>query len=215
MNFSGRLIAIGDIHGNLLKLHALVEALNPGPKDKLIFLGDYINLGPNSRGVVDYLLDLQRRVSCVFLRGDAEDYLLDALSYEDIPVIRFIQSGGGKTWKSYGGAFDKIPKKHLQFFQELKPYHVEEEFLFVHAGLRPGRGLKEQKPKDLLHIREEYIWCRNEWGKTIVSGHTPVKTPKITKDGRIFLDTGVAYPEREGFGFLTACEVKSREFVSA
>jgi len=211
---TSRLIAIGDVHGCLQQLVGLVEKIQPKPWDKLVFLGDLINFGPSSKEVIDYLLQLEKKTPCVFLRGDAEHLLLDAVSYSDIEVTRFIQAGGGATWKSYGGAFDKIPKDHIDFFERMLLYHVEEGHLFVHAGLQPGRSIERQKVEDLVSIREDYIWAENEWDKIIVSGHTPIKKPKVTRDGKIFLDTGAGHSDRIEFGALTACDVRRTEFFS-
>jgi len=210
----GRLFGIGDVHGELDRLDALLEAISPSKQDRLIFLGDYINYGSDSKGVIDRLLELRSHCSCIFLRGHSEAQLLQALSREEVAVFRFIREGGDKTWRSYGGGFDKIPFHHLRFFKTLKPWHEEDGFVFVHAGLRPGIPLEKQRPEDLVGIRAEYLHAENEWHRTIVSGHNPTKFPRITNDARIYIDTGAAFSDRPGFGQLTACEVRTRAIIS-
>lgn len=209
-----RLYGIGDIHGHLDKLQQMVEKIEPDERTTLVFLGDYINYGEDSKGVIDYLIQLREWANCIFLKGDCEAMFLEALTLDETPVFQFIRRGGDKTWRSYGGCMNTVPDDHLAFLESLKCSHSEGKFHFVHAGVRPGVPLEKQKELDMLWIRDEFIYGENLSGKVVVSGHTPTRNPRRTSDDKIFLDTGAAWPHFQGFGKLTACEVHSGVFIS-
>ncbi|MDY6849825.1 MAG: metallophosphoesterase family protein [Geoalkalibacter sp.] len=203
-NSTGRLLAVGDIHGCLEKLCTLMERVAPQSDDQVVFLGDYIDRGPDSCGVVDYLLDFAERFPrTVFLKGNHEAMLLDFISGRD--HLAFLANGGRSTLESYAlRSGDTLPPTHLAFFRALKLYHETREFIFVHAGLRPGRPLSQQREEDLLWIREEFLDNDYDWGKTVVFGHTPQSKGPLKKPGRLGLDTGAVYGRA-----LTCCEVRS------
>lgn len=201
---SPRLLAIGDIHGCRRQLQALLDQVEPTAADTLVFLGDYIDRGADSAGVVSDLLELRAHLpGSIFLRGNHEQMLLDLLAGAD--PTTFLLNGGGKTIASYEmrGSWPP-PSDHLEFFAQLPEWHETEGFLFAHAGLRPGLPPTEQRSEDLLWIRGEFIDSHYDWGKPVVFGHTPFAEPLLTPT-RIGLDTGCVYG-----GKLTCCDLLTR-----
>lgn len=201
-----RLLAIGDIHGCRMQLRALLDKVIPGKDDQLVFLGDYIDRGPDSAGVVEDLLNLQEHLpNTVFLCGNHEQMLIDVLAGSD--PATFLFNGGAQTIASYQKTLGTWPPPaiHQAFFQSLRTNYETEQFIFVHAGLRPGLPLAQQNREDLLWIRAEFLWSEADWGKTVVFGHTPRQEVLLGKH-RIGLDTGCVYG-----GCLTCCDVLSRQ----
>ncbi|MFH0787620.1 MAG: metallophosphoesterase family protein [Pseudomonadota bacterium] len=213
----GRILAIGDIHGCYAKLVSLMEKVNLNPgKDALVFIGDYIDRGDRAKEVVDYLIELKKRVpSTVFLLGNHEHMLLDYLSGEN--TNPFLFNGGQKTLNSYLGKGrlsylqdpkSVFPPEHLEFFNSLLPYYELEDTIFVHAGLRNGIPLERQDLFDLLWIREEFYYSKFNFGKTIVFGHTAFSQPFILNN-RVGIDTGAVYGNT-----LTCVELPAMNFYS-
>ncbi len=194
---------IGDIHGCLRPLQRLLEKIAPQPGDEVIFIGDYIDRGPESREVVDVLLALPYR--CVFLMGNHEKMLLDYLAGNDGGV--YLPNGGLATLQSYGGDFANIPPGHLSFFRALRPMYETPEYLFVHAGIRPLVPLDKQDVEDLVWIRQEFFQFVGRFPKPVVFGHTPLRQVLLTHD-RIGIDTGCVYG-----GKLTCLKLPSREVI--
>ena len=151
------LIAVGDIHGCSRTLKALLEALSPGAEDHLVFLGDYVDRGPDTRGVIHQLIELSKQVRCTFLRGNHEQAMLDWLSGKR--ETYWLHFGGEETRQSYmqRGKMD-VPTTHLSFLQSTTLYLETPEFFFVHAGLRPDRTVRENihhaEAEVFLHYRE-------------------------------------------------------------
>jgi serine/threonine protein phosphatase 1 len=205
----GRLLAIGDIHGCLEQLVSLFGQVAPTPDDQVVFLGDYVDRGPDSAGVLDFLLTFrEQHPRTVFLRGNHEQMFLEFLEGGDSTA--FLINGGTKTLHSYqSNGHWPIPISHHRFIKDLAYYHETDNFIFVHAGLRPGIPLAAQDPEDMLWIRKEFIDSDYDWGKTIVFGHTPLTEP-LQSDKRIGLDTGCVYGR-----VLTCCDVNSRRFWQA
>ncbi len=183
---------IGDIHGHyvrLLDLYRKLEAMMTA-KDRLLFLGDYIDRGAHSYEVVDFLVYLSRmkRVNAIFLKGNHEDMFMKYLRGEDGDGI-YIMNGGDATLRSYRshrGTLD-MPSHHRKFFDSLRLYHEEEDFIAVHAGLNPAIGLLEaQDARDMLWIRDEFFRSDRRWEKTIIFGHTPVSY--LSKGHPIYID---------------------------
>ena len=203
----GRLLAVGDIHGCLDQLQRLMAMVRPETSDRVVFLGDYIDRGPESRQVIEFLLDFGRRFPrSVFLKGNHEAMFLDFLTGRE--RLPFLLNGGQATLKSYedaGGV--TIPQEHRAFLTTLRPCFETERFIFVHAGLRPGLPLAEQLEEDLLWIRRDFLDALDsDWGKTVVFGHTPLSEPFLAP-GRIGLDTGAVYGR-----YLSCCDVERRRF---
>jgi len=194
--------AIGDIHGCLEPLLKLMERLQLTEEDRLGFLGDYIDRGPDPKGVIDYLLTLQGNVT--FLMGNHERMFLDYLEGRD--KLLFLFNGGNATLRSYGSPAH-VPETHRRFLKNLLPYYETEDYLFVHAGLRPGIPLEEQDPEDLLWIRGKFIYHPEPYPKPIIFGHTPMEEVLMLPD-RIGIDTGCVYG-----GKLTCLVLPSRELI--
>ncbi|MEM6776560.1 MAG: metallophosphoesterase family protein, partial [Planctomycetota bacterium] len=141
----GRLIAIGDIHGCSAALASLLEALDPSPSDIVVTLGDYVDRGPDSKGVVDMLIELGTRAQLVPLMGNHEEMMLDVLA-GDQPHHGWLKYGGVETLESYGfdGTLDFLPESHAQFFESLGDYYLTDEYFFTHAAYDPGLALENQ-----------------------------------------------------------------------
>ncbi len=205
-----RIFIIGDIHGCLGMLKRLVDKIDWRPdRDRLIFLGDYIDRGEDSRGVIDFILDLSRvsrGVECIL--GNHETIFLDFLSGQDMRT--FLANGGAPTLQSYRkGGWDEglvIPREHLEFLKSLRPWVELEDYYVVHAGLRPGVELTEQDPDDLVWIRDPFIYSEHDFGKRVIFGHTPFSEPLIMAN-KIGLDTGAVYGNK-----LTAVELPAMRF---
>jgi len=192
-----KLFAIGDIHGCYDRLKALVEKIPIDfSRDTLLFIGDYIDRGPHSAEVVDYLLQLKKRVKeVIFLKGNHEDMLDKFLNGDD--RFTYLLNGGQQTLDSYlkkpvqPKSFP-IPPDHVEFFKSLRLYYETEEFIFVHAGLRPRTSLENQSTEDLLWIRDNFISTKYDFGKRVIFGHTPLKKP-LVEPNKIGIDTGAVY----------------------
>ncbi len=212
------LIAIGDIHGCAQSLDALLDQLDPSDDDHLIFVGDYIDRGPDSKGVVDRLIDLREDVACTFLRGNHEALMLGYLDQGAFNLWRI--NGGVATLQSYieSGAVIEIPEDHADFVRETKLYYETDDYFFVHAGLKAEWTIKENREKA---GEEVYLWERSHleagddelaWEKTVVCGHTPHADP-IDREKLLMIDTGCVYHMQPEMGTLTAVRLPEREFV--
>lgn len=225
-----RLYAIGDIHGCADLLDRLIDLIaeDAGGLDKaqLIFLGDYIDRGPDSKGVLDRLIRLdEEQPSAIFLKGNHEAIMLDFLK-DPNEMLHWLDWGGEETLESYGlddilgrdgedladELAQKMPKPHRKFLENLALTHIEGDYLFVHAGLRPGLSLEEQQEDDLLWIRGRFHKANADERPpyTVVHGHQPLKKP-LDAGWRIDVDTGACWSGR-----LTAVilENDKRRFIS-
>jgi serine/threonine protein phosphatase 1 len=189
--------AIGDIHGCADKLRRLIDQLAIDPKqDQLVFVGDYIDRGPDSFEVVDYLLGLKSIFpNVVFLKGNHEQMLEDYLAGPD--KLTFLINGGQATLDSYlrhrpSPQVPVFPLRHQVFFRGLRLFYETENYLFVHAGLKPKVPLAQQHPGDLLWIRSQFIYSDVDFGKQVVFGHTPFPEP-LVQANKIGIDTGAVY----------------------
>ena len=194
-----RTLVIGDIHGCSEALSQLMEKIKPLTKnDTLIFMGDYIDRGPDSKGVIDIVLQLRREHNRVItLMGNHEFMLLGAM--KGYGQNEFLSMGGDATLKSYGIPPESIndiaavlPRDHLVFLQDLLPYWEDESYIYVHAGLQPGVHLTQQSPDWLFWSRDEFIDSNFDYGKKVIYGHTPFNRPKLDKN-KIGIDTGAVY----------------------
>jgi len=209
-------IAIGDIHGCFQSMEAILEKLKPYYDRQFVFVGDYIDRGPSSKQVVDYLLDFKEEVDCVFLRGNHEQMLLDALNNDKLSL--WMMNGGRSTLNSYGITQNEgaLPEEHVTFYNNTKLFYETDDYFFVHAGLSPGKTIAESV-KDEEEINE-FLWERahlnafeTPWEKTVVFGHTPRPRP-IKKPQMLGIDTGCVY-DQMGYGKLTAVKLPEEEFV--
>ncbi|GIW99772.1 MAG: serine/threonine protein phosphatase [Pirellulaceae bacterium] len=170
-----RTIVIGDIHGCSKALIGLLEAIDPGKEDRLIFLGDYVDRGPDSRGVIDILLDVQQRYTATFLLGNHDIMFRGVLTGRD-PTL-WLQIGGQPTVTSYGGKLTKVDPSHLDFLQQCLPYWESDSHIYVHANYVAALPMDEQPEEALfwehLSTRLPHPHCS---GKHVVCGHTPQMT---------------------------------------
>ena len=212
------IIAIGDIHGCALSNHALLKKLDDefGAAPTYVFLGDYTDRGPNSKKVVEQLIQFDEDHECIFLLGNHDKMLLDAYEKEDWSL--WLNNGGNTTLRNYDstpGDF-RLPKDHYEFFSSTHLYWETENYFFVHGGISPSLTIQENL--DSEYEREQFIWQRdhvyaesNVWNKTVVFGHTPVKEP-IVRENMLGIDTGCVYKEK-GFGALTAVALPEITFI--
>ncbi len=215
------LYAIGDVHGEsrcLENMLAEIAAQQPpldhrqGERSMIIFLGDYVDRGPDSRGVLDILCRLASAPAdgsgptYRFLSGNHESAMLDFLA-DPVAGAEWLSFGGAETLASYGirastGIFDsgrcrtlrdsldeRLPDAHRAFLGTLEPMVTFGDYIFVHAGVRPGVPLERQRLEDIQWIREPFLSSRRYHGKVVVHGHTPVDEPQIHPN-RIAIDTG-------------------------
>ena len=226
-----RIYAVGDIHGRRDLLDRLLAAVEADAaswtgRKEIVFLGDYVDRGPDAKGVIDRLLALGLPgFRAIYLRGNHDQTLLDFLS--DAAVYRTWRAfGGAETLVSYGvipprfdrleacedlrGEFAaKLPPAHLSFFNNLDRSYSVGGYFFVHAGIRPGVALDRQVPEDLMWIRDEFLFSDLLPEKIVVHGHTPSDRP-VRLARRIGIDTGAyatgrltaAVLEKDGCRFL-------------
>jgi serine/threonine protein phosphatase 1 len=208
-----RVYAIGDIHGRLDLLTGLMEKITADAKNfsgakQLIFVGDYIDRGMESRGVIDYLLTgLPAGFARIFLKGNHEDSLLRFLDGDLQVGMDWLSFGGRETLYSYGvqvgfavgnpAMMEEVRKKlaaamppaQRDFFARLTLSHMVGDYYFVHAGVRPNVALTKQTAQDMMWIRNEFLFSTADFGKMIVHGHTISPEPDM-KPNRIGIDTG-------------------------
>jgi len=206
-----RVYAIGDVHGRADLLQSLLTVIDAdlsrsAPERAIqVFLGDYVDRGPDSRAVLDLLIARSKTHETVCLKGNHEVFLLEVLK-DPTRLQEWRHYGGLLTLVSYGisptmnpsaeqqvelieGLRRALPPEHLAFLQQLPSSFTCGDFFFVHAGVKPGVPLERQKDEDLLWIREEFLNSEDRFGKYIVHGHTPVSVPDI-RPNRINIDTG-------------------------
>ena len=205
-----RVYAIGDIHGRLDLLERAIAAIRRdvdahGPEALTVTLGDYVDRGPASRGVLDRLAANPFPTPYVALKGN----------HEAVFETFMATAEGGDHWRKFGGletlhsygvpiadmmmgrnfeaAAERLraalPDAHRDFLASLKLSHMQDGYFFCHAGVRPGVALDRQSDKDLLWIREEFLGSTQDFGKVVVHGHTPVDAPDV-RPNRINIDTG-------------------------
>jgi serine/threonine protein phosphatase 1 len=206
-----RIYAIGDVHGRVDLLNAVFERIDatlkahPIEQSVQVFLGDYIDRGPNSREVIDALIARKKEHALVCLKGNHENYPVQFLSDPSV-LAEWIQFGGIQTLLSYGvkpsnrdaprspedvaqSFREALPASHRRFLEGLGLSFTCGDFFFTHAGVRPGVPLGQQHERDLLWIREDFLLHEEDFGKIVVHGHTPAKEPDV-RPNRINIDTG-------------------------
>jgi serine/threonine protein phosphatase 1 len=207
------LYAVGDVHGEAERLAELLRVLPHRPGDRFVFVGDYVDRGPDARRVVDLLLAFARERECVFLMGNHESMFLDFLGWRGPAYFggdAFLMNGGDRTLASYGYFAQELPEperfalpaEHEDFYRRLVLHHLEGDYLFVHAGL--GRellaerdlhyALRRARPEDLLWDRSG-VDLPNRLNVTIVHGHTPTLDFEVRRNPpfSIGIDTGAVY----------------------
>ena len=202
-----RIIAIGDIHGCAAALEGLLKMIEPTPRDLIVTLGDYVDRGPQSRQVIDRLIQLQGECQLIPLLGNHEYMLLEALS-QQVLFNFWMQCGGKQTLDSYGGSIDQIPAAHLDFIRGCRRYFETENHLFFHANFAPELAPDKQPDQLLLweHLGESRLEPHQS-GKRVILGHTPQPNGCVLHQEYVTcLDTYCF-----GDGCLTAMEVQSLE----
>ena len=211
-----RIYAIGDIHGQLEMLReahdriALDRARTGDQTAPVVHLGDLVDRGPDSRGVIEFLMDgVAAGAPWVVIKGNHDQIF--ASQFDEFPVSPLSSwcsgsMGGSETLQSYGisppiwpsgprirrAMADNVPVAHREFIEHLPLFHETTEILFVHAGIRPGLDLYDQIEEDPLWIRREFLEDPRDHGTLVVHGHTPVREPEH-HGNRINLDTGAGY----------------------
>jgi serine/threonine protein phosphatase 1 len=222
-----RVYAVGDIHGcdtQLGNLHEIIaEDLTRRPiaAPLLLHIGDYVDRGPDTAGVITRLLRGSpiAGVPMVNLMGNHEHTMLEALSGERAAATDWMFAGGRPALESYGVNPESpretwphaVPAAHMDFLRGLSLMHIEGGYAFVHAGIRPGVALEDQARDDLLRMRQPFLYSDAAFGAVVVHGHTPVKAP-VVRHNRIAIDTGAVFGgkltcvvlEGDTIGFLTA-----------
>lgn len=228
----GRVVyAVGDVHGRADLLSRLIETIGrdaetlaPELKPAIVFLGDYVDRGPDSKSVIDQLIALAAsgRFEVRALKGNHEETLLAFLNdpgfgpaWEDFGGKQTLASYGvasptpraqSADWESTRIAFgEALPPEHRAFFSNLELMAVYGDYAFVHAGVRPGIAFDAQNERDMLWIRDEFLQAKGPFDKVIVHGHTPATAPFLGPF-RIGIDTG-AYAT----GVLTAIRLRDAE----
>jgi calcineurin-like phosphoesterase family protein len=223
-----RIYAVGDIHGRSDLLSSLLRRIEADCRQRraeraiTVFVGDYIDRGPHSRDVIDLLLRWRERNDAVFLRGNHETFLPRFLS-DSKTLHDWRRCGGLETLLSYGlqptinpdedeqarladQLADSLPKEHLDFLESLDPFYSCGDFLFVHAGIRPGLPIDEQAEEDLLWIREEFLSYEQPFEQFVVHGHTPVEVADL-RSNRINIDTGAFATGRLTCIVIEGCDI--------
>jgi len=223
-----RCYAVGDIHGRLDLLDRALDAVradldaDPVERAFLVFLGDLIDRGPDSCGVIERLRTKQwNGITPVFLLGNHEEAML--ASYDgDMETLRaWVGFGGADTAQSYGvpsvlllkndwpgflsALRNAVPQEHIAFLRDFYDQFALGDYLFVHAGVRPGVALERQNRRDLRWIREEFLLSDADFGKVVVHGHTIASEPQLLPN-RIGIDTGAYHT-----GVLTTLRLEGEE----
>lgn len=205
--------AIGDIHGCALTFTQLVYVeLKVKAGDKLFLLGDLIDRGPSSKGVLDEVLALRNQgVEVHILRGNHEQLLLEGLENE-VAFNRWLKAGGDSFLSSFdANGFEDVPSAYLDILKETELISFYKEFILVHAGLDFSLG-------DPFKNKDAYLWIRSmqpdlNWlaERKIVHGHTPqtLEEIKAQNGSALNLDGGCVFPEREGMGWLVSLDLDS------
>lgn len=218
---SGRLLAIGDIHGCYDPLRELVEdTVQLTREDTLVLIGDYIDRGPQSKPVLDFIMELKETgYGIVTLQGNHESMLLKSMQ-EDMYLVNWLFNGGRATLDSFAIRHpDHIPQRYITFLNDLKMFHQVGSFIFVHAGFNNAID-------DPFTDEHQMLWTRREdcshplfEGKIIVHGHSVNTSSNLQKrmderSGIINIDTGCVYPHKTDCGHLSAVDLTNWEVFS-
>ncbi len=208
---TSRTIAIGDVHGCSQALRALVDAIQPTTDDTLIFLGDYVDRGPDTRGVLDFILELEQRCRVVPLLGNHELMLLE-VNENPLMIDSWLTVGGAATVKSYDGQLANIPPEHWDFIRRCREYHETQTHFFVHANYASSMRLDSQHDYlrywEHLHVN---MPPPHQNGKIAIVGHTAQKSGEVLDLGHVIcLDTNCY-----GGAWLTAMDIANGQLWQA
>lgn len=219
--------AIGDIHGMLDNLKELLDNISPTDKDTLVFLGDYYDRGPDSFELINFLIELNKKLDCIFLQGNHEDMFREYLAGNNEQM--YLYNGGDKTIESYKqNGFNlsdslelkdrAIPKEHGKFLDNLFMLYETADYIFVHAGIKLIYEDDTYKYADSSKQNEDYLlWdrefhrfgrCVYKGPKTVIFGHTPWSTVRFT-DYAVCIDTGCGYRD----GFLSCIRLPEKKLI--
>lgn len=232
---ASRLIAIGDIHGCYDELDMLIKYIKPTSTDTIIFLADYIDRGPNSKAVLDTVMELKQQCNVITLLGNHEAMMREAFNFENSPTDRincvkfWLRNGGNATLDSYMFSADDLLsehinetylpaslQKHLDLINEMALCYVTDTHIFVHATPLPNKDIEEQDEIELTWRRAGRLDAEYDYthisGKTIVSGHTAQDSGNVRKlsDKNIIIDSGCFHT-----GWLTAMIVNESRYIQA
>lgn len=193
---SGRILAVGDLHGCALTLESMLNQIGLMHDDQIVFLGDYVDRGDKSFETVQRLIELQEEYGdevVTFLKGNHEDMFINCLkgtaSMDEWRMFRY--NGGTSTNRSYLEGlgyhdksdilWDDLPESHQKFYDNLKVYHQIDRYVFVHAGVQPNVKLEDQTESDMIWIRDNFLYWPMEVlpGYFVVHGHTPMEREEI------------------------------------
>lgn len=210
---SGRLIAIGDVHGCVHALDALLDAIDPAPADRLVFLGDLIDQGRDSRDVIERLLALQECCRVALIQGNHEEMMFAARDSQQ--ALRYWENCGGvATLNSYrfGGRLQDIPSRHWALLERCRPYYETDRAIFTHANYLPDQPMDRQPDHQLRWALFEPAEMRPHCsGKTVFVGHTEQGDSEIVDLGFVVcIDTACWR-----YGWLTAIDVDTRHVWQA
>jgi serine/threonine protein phosphatase 1 len=213
-----RTIAIGDIHGCSEALRVLLEAIEPREDDVIVTLGDYVNRGPDTRGVLKRLIALERQCTLVPVLGNHDQMLLQLLTGpragQSRAVASWLRMGGEATLASYGAAPDqitgadlaRIPAADREFLERCRPFYESETHIFIHANYDPALPMDKQ-PRDLLRWESlrDRVPGQHVSGKRVIAGHSSQKSGEIFDAGHLVCIDTYCY----GGGWLTALDVQT------
>ena len=214
-----RILAISDIHGCLNTFKALLQQISFSKKDHLFLIGDFIDRGPYSKGVIDYVWKLQaagHTITCI--KGNHEQMMLDSLVNLN-QARNWLHHGGTQTLDSFGvDDLKKVTKKYIRWMQNLPSFAIKDDYIFVHAGLNFDMPNPMKGAESMIWIRNWYTDINYQWlGKRIiVHGHTPMKKTEIEEMFRTMdamqvldIDAGCCF-DYEGLGHLCAVDLTNR-----
>ncbi|EGA88410.1 serine/threonine protein phosphatase [Planococcus donghaensis MPA1U2] len=218
-----RLLAISDIHGELELFNELLERIEyDAAVDQLILLGDYVDRGPDSKEVLERVIELKRQ-GAIILRGNHDQMMLEAAAEKPCAKENWVRNGGLATLHSYDPSIQNttLPVNgifggHVEFIKEMDYYHETDDYIFVHAGVQPGVSPHETDPYLLLWIRQEFH-TGYSGNKTVIFGHTPTFVLRGTENYDVYfgdnqiigIDGGAVYG-----GQLNCLELPSKKLYS-
>ena len=231
-----RILAIGDIHGCSVAFDALLEAVNPGPDDLVITLGDYIDRGPDSKKVVDRLIKLHESIPIVSLGGNHEEMVLEWREKNHTATLTWWANGGLATlrsycqgndrwliemfwksfittqaWESHAAACELIPQSHWEFFENCIDWYETKDWIFVHGQLDPDLELAQQSPHKMHWARFHKLQRPHKSGKKVICAHTPQVNGLPADIGHtVCIDTYLY-----GGQWLTCLDVRSSKYYQA
>ena len=211
--------AIGDLHGCSKTFRKLVtEVIRLEKSDELYCLGDYVDRGPDSKGVIDFILELRENGYSVHtLRGNHDQMMMDASRNEE-SLKDWLRNGGSNTLKSFNvHKYEELDSKYKRFFYETQFYFETENYILVHAGLNFRYDDPFEDKHAMMWIRGFTVDEKKLAGRIIVHGHTPLPWDIIQKqlgENIIGIDAGCVYPNLTGFGYLVAFNLTTGEFFA-